>query len=61
VHKNGIISGKSTHHPATAVVKQRLADLEDGVVAVASGQAASTLVLLNIVRAGEHIAYASTL
>jgi O-acetylhomoserine (thiol)-lyase len=50
-------------NPTTAVAEERLADLEGGVaaVAVASGQAASTLALLNIARAGDHIASAATL
>lgn len=44
------------------VVEERLADLEGGVaaVAVASGQAASTLALLNIARAGVHIVSAAS-
>ena len=47
-------------NPTTAVVEARLADLEGGVaaVAVASGQAASTLALLNITRAGDHVVLA---
>ncbi|MBP2327341.1 O-acetylhomoserine (thiol)-lyase [Kibdelosporangium banguiense] len=50
-------------NPTTAVVEERLADLENGyaAVAVASGQAASTLALLNIARAGDHIVSAATL
>ncbi|MCP2169399.1 O-acetylhomoserine aminocarboxypropyltransferase/cysteine synthase family protein [Goodfellowiella coeruleoviolacea] len=50
-------------NPTTAVVEERLADLEQGVaaVAVASGQAASTLALLNIARAGDHLVSAATL
>jgi O-acetylhomoserine (thiol)-lyase len=50
-------------NPTTAVVEERLADLEGGVaaVAVASGQAASTLALLNIARAGDHIVAAASL
>jgi O-acetylhomoserine (thiol)-lyase len=50
-------------NPTTAVVEERLADLEGGVaaVAVASGQAASTLALLNIARAGDHIVSAASL
>ncbi|MEV4312045.1 bifunctional o-acetylhomoserine/o-acetylserine sulfhydrylase [Actinocrispum sp. NPDC049592] len=50
-------------NPTTAVVEERLADLENGYasVAVASGQAASALALLNIARAGDHIVSAATL
>ncbi|SDZ26100.1 O-acetylhomoserine (thiol)-lyase [Amycolatopsis xylanica] len=50
-------------NPTTAVVEARLADLEGGVaaVAVASGQAASTLALLNIARAGDHVVAAASL
>src|SRR4051812_43066163 len=50
-------------NPTTAVVEERLADLENGyaAVAVASGQAASTLALLNIARAGDHVVSAATL
>ncbi|MFD9894887.1 bifunctional o-acetylhomoserine/o-acetylserine sulfhydrylase [Amycolatopsis sp. NPDC059027] len=50
-------------NPTTAVVEERLADLEGGVaaVAVASGQAASTLALLNLARAGDHVVAASAL
>ncbi|GAA4524282.1 bifunctional o-acetylhomoserine/o-acetylserine sulfhydrylase [Amycolatopsis samaneae] len=50
-------------NPTTAVVEERLADLEGGVaaVAVASGQAASTLALLNLARAGDHVVAAATL
>ncbi len=44
-------------------MEERLADLEGGVaaVAVASGQAASTLALLNIARAGDHVVAAASL
>ena len=44
-------------NPTTDVVEQRIASLEGGVGAllVASGQAAETLALLNIVEAGDHI------
>ncbi|WP_158891054.1 O-acetylhomoserine aminocarboxypropyltransferase/cysteine synthase family protein [Amycolatopsis anabasis] len=50
-------------NPTTAVVEERLADLENGVaaVAVASGQAASALALLNLARAGDHVVSAATL
>jgi O-acetylhomoserine (thiol)-lyase len=50
-------------NPTTSVVEERLADLENGVaaVAVASGQAASALALLNIARAGDHVVSAATL
>jgi O-acetylhomoserine (thiol)-lyase len=50
-------------NPTTAVVEERLADLENGyaAVAVASGQAASTLALLNLARAGDHLVSAATL
>src|SRR5579875_3326530 len=44
-------------NPTTDVVEQRIASLEGGVGAllVASGQAAETLAILNIVEAGDHI------
>ncbi|MDT7727110.1 MAG: O-acetylhomoserine (thiol)-lyase [Actinomycetota bacterium] len=50
-------------NPTTSVVEERLADLENGLaaVAVASGQAASALALLNIARTGDHIVSAATL
>ncbi|MET0133208.1 MAG: aminotransferase class V-fold PLP-dependent enzyme [Kibdelosporangium sp.] len=50
-------------NPTTAVVEERLADLENGyaAVAVASGQAATALAVLNVARAGEHVVSASTL
>ena len=50
-------------NPTTMVVEERLADLENGLaaVAVASGQAASALALLNIARTGDHIVSAATL
>ncbi|RJO75030.1 aminotransferase class I/II-fold pyridoxal phosphate-dependent enzyme [Nocardia panacis] len=50
-------------NPTTAVAEERLAALEGGVaaVAVASGQAAATLALLTLARAGDHIVAASTL
>ncbi|WP_019930626.1 O-acetylhomoserine aminocarboxypropyltransferase/cysteine synthase family protein [Nocardia sp. BMG111209] len=50
-------------NPTTAVAEARLAALEGGVgaVAVASGQAAVSLALLTIARAGDHIVAAATL
>jgi O-acetylhomoserine (thiol)-lyase len=50
-------------NPTTGVVEERLADLENGIaaVAVASGQAASALALLNIARDGDHVVSAATL
>ncbi|TCO44181.1 bifunctional o-acetylhomoserine/o-acetylserine sulfhydrylase [Actinocrispum wychmicini] len=50
-------------NPTTAVVEERLADLENGyaAVAVASGQAASALALLNLARVGDHVVSAATL
>ncbi|GAA3526578.1 bifunctional o-acetylhomoserine/o-acetylserine sulfhydrylase [Amycolatopsis ultiminotia] len=50
-------------NPTTAVAEERLADLENGkyAVAVASGQAASALALLNIARAGDHIVSSAAL
>ncbi|MFJ9567336.1 bifunctional o-acetylhomoserine/o-acetylserine sulfhydrylase [Streptomyces fuscichromogenes] len=44
-------------NPTTAVAEERIAALEGGsaAVAVASGQAATTLALLNLARAGDHI------
>ncbi|MFD4254308.1 O-acetylhomoserine aminocarboxypropyltransferase/cysteine synthase family protein [Amycolatopsis thermoflava] len=50
-------------NPTTAVAEARLADLESGVaaVAVASGQAAASLALLNLARAGDHIVSAASL
>ncbi|MCE7004168.1 bifunctional o-acetylhomoserine/o-acetylserine sulfhydrylase [Kibdelosporangium philippinense] len=50
-------------NPTTAVVEGRLADLENGyaAVAVASGQAASALAVLNLARVGDHIVSAATL
>lgn len=44
-------------NPTTDVAEKRIADLEGGVGAllVASGQAAETLTILNIVQAGDHI------
>jgi O-acetylhomoserine (thiol)-lyase len=50
-------------NPTTAVAEARLAALEGGVgaVAVASGQAAVSLALLTIARAGDHLVAAATL
>ncbi|MBW4718432.1 O-acetylhomoserine aminocarboxypropyltransferase/cysteine synthase family protein [Saccharothrix obliqua] len=50
-------------NPTTQVAEERIADLEGGVaaVAVASGQAASTLALLNLARAGDHVVASSAL
>ncbi|MQY31192.1 O-acetylhomoserine aminocarboxypropyltransferase/cysteine synthase family protein [Nocardia aurantia] len=50
-------------NPTTAVAEARLAALEGGVgaVAVASGQAAVSLALLTIARAGDHVVAAATL
>ncbi|MEC3981326.1 O-acetylhomoserine aminocarboxypropyltransferase/cysteine synthase family protein [Amycolatopsis sp. H20-H5] len=50
-------------NPTTAVVEERLADLENGIgaVAVASGQAASALAVLNLARAGDHVVSAAAL
>jgi O-acetylhomoserine (thiol)-lyase len=44
-------------NPTTAVVEERLAALEGGTAAVAvgSGQAATSLALLNLARAGDHV------
>ncbi|MDM4761613.1 aminotransferase class I/II-fold pyridoxal phosphate-dependent enzyme [Galbitalea sp. SE-J8] len=44
-------------NPTTTVVEQRIARLEGGVAAVAtaSGQAATALALLNILRTGDHV------
>jgi O-acetylhomoserine (thiol)-lyase len=44
-------------NPTTAVAEQRIARLEGGAygVAVASGQAATALAILNLVRSGDHI------
>jgi len=44
-------------NPTTDVVEQRLADLEGGVgaLAVASGQSAELLALLNVAEAGDHV------
>ncbi|WP_243794506.1 O-acetylhomoserine aminocarboxypropyltransferase/cysteine synthase family protein [Saccharopolyspora gloriosae] len=50
-------------NPTTSVVERRIADLENaaGAVAVASGQAASTLALLAIAKAGDHVVASSAL
>ncbi|MCF2527296.1 PLP-dependent transferase [Yinghuangia sp. KLBMP8922] len=50
-------------NPTTAAAEERIAALEGGTAAVAvgSGQAATTLALLNLVRAGGHIAAAASL
>jgi len=44
-------------NPTTSVVEQRIARLENGAyaIAVASGQAATALAILNIVRSGDHV------
>ena len=48
-------------NPTTAVAEQRIAHLEGGVsaVATASGQSATALALLNVLRSGDHIVMAS--
>ncbi|OLM01299.1 O-acetylhomoserine sulfhydrylase / O-succinylhomoserine sulfhydrylase [Pseudonocardia sp. Ae406_Ps2] len=50
-------------NPTTAVVEERLAALEGGAaaVAVSSGQAATSLALLNLARAGDHVVAAASL
>jgi O-acetylhomoserine (thiol)-lyase len=50
-------------NPTTDVVEQRVASLEGGVaaVAVASGQAAETLAILNLTRTGDHLVASSSL
>ena len=50
-------------NPTQAVVEERLAALEGGIaaVAVASGQAAETLDLLNLAGAGDHIVSSASL
>ncbi|MFF3637427.1 O-acetylhomoserine aminocarboxypropyltransferase/cysteine synthase family protein [Streptomyces sp. NPDC002250] len=50
-------------NPTTAVAEERIASLEGGsaAVAVASGQAATSLALLNLARAGDHIVASSSL
>ena len=50
-------------NPTTDVVEQRVASLEGGTaaVAVASGQAAETLAILNLAEAGDHIVSSASL
>ncbi len=50
-------------NPTTDVVEQRVASLEGGIaaVAVASGQAAETLAILNLAEAGSHIVSSASL
>ncbi|MFD5815659.1 O-acetylhomoserine aminocarboxypropyltransferase/cysteine synthase family protein [Streptomyces sp. NPDC127038] len=50
-------------NPTTSVAEERIAALEGGsaAVAVASGQAATSLALLNLARAGDHIVASSSL
>ncbi|MDI2126581.1 O-acetylhomoserine aminocarboxypropyltransferase/cysteine synthase family protein [Yinghuangia seranimata] len=50
-------------NPTTSVVEERIAALEGGTAAVAvgSGQAATTLALLNLARAGDHVVAAASL
>jgi O-acetylhomoserine (thiol)-lyase len=50
-------------NPTTAVLEERIAALEGGAgaLAVASGQAAETLAVLNIARAGDHIVSSASL
>ena len=51
------------HNPTSSVFEERVAELEGGIgaLAVASGQAAITLSILNIASAGDEIVAASTL
>jgi O-acetylhomoserine (thiol)-lyase len=51
------------NNPTQEVVENRIADLEGGVGAllVASGQAASTLAILNVAEAGDHVVASSSL
>lgn len=51
------------HNPTQDVLEQRLAALEGGVaaVAVASGQAAETLAILTLAKAGDHIVSSASL
>ena len=51
------------HNPTSSVLEERVAELEGGIgaLAVASGQAAVTLSILNIAGAGDEIVAASTL
>uniref|UniRef100_UPI0035C9B2F3 aminotransferase class I/II-fold pyridoxal phosphate-dependent enzyme n=1 Tax=uncultured Amnibacterium sp. TaxID=1631851 RepID=UPI0035C9B2F3 len=48
-------------NPTTTVVEQRIAQLEGGAAAVAtaSGQAATALALLNVLRSGDHVVASS--
>ena len=50
-------------NPTTAAFEERIADLEGGVggLAVASGQAAITMAILNLARTGEHIVSSASL
>ena len=50
-------------NPTNGVFEEKMALLEGGVAALAtsSGQAASTLAILNICRSGQHVVAASTL
>ncbi len=50
-------------NPTTDVVEQRIASLEGGTaaVAVASGQAAETLAILNLMQAGDHLVSSASL
>src|SRR5690606_37869504 len=50
-------------NPTTDVVEQRIASLEGGVaaLAVASGQAAETLAILNVAEAGSHVVSSASL
>ncbi|MFE5677926.1 bifunctional o-acetylhomoserine/o-acetylserine sulfhydrylase [Streptomyces erythrochromogenes] len=51
------------HNPTQDALEQRIAALEDGVaaVALASGQAAETLAILNLASAGDHIVSSASL
>lgn len=51
------------HNPTQDVFEQRIAALEGGVaaVALASGQAAETLAILNLARSGDHIVSSTSL
>lgn len=51
------------HNPTQDVLEQRIAALEGGVaaVAVASGQAAETLAILTLARAGDHVVSSTSL
>ncbi|POQ99662.1 O-acetylhomoserine aminocarboxypropyltransferase [Alkalispirochaeta sphaeroplastigenens] len=50
-------------NPTTEVLQKKLADLEGGIAAVttSSGQAATTLAILNLCQAGDHIVASSSL